>query len=81
MIVDGEILDLNTNRRLKRFDVLADFPIQVNALDYAMPLNILTEQQKIDTVMDLQRRGCVTTNALRFIPQSPMTYVIQINFK
>lgn len=42
VIVDGEIFDNDTGRRLTRFDVLSDFPIQVNALDYAKPLNILT---------------------------------------
>ena len=44
VIVEGEILDQATGKRLTRFDVLADFPIQVNALDYARPLNILSTQ-------------------------------------
>ena len=42
VVVSGSVLDMATGRTLNRFGVFADFPIQVNALDHAHPLQIMT---------------------------------------
>ena len=70
-----------TGRSLNRFGIFADFPIQVNALDHAQPLNVMTNQQQTDTLCDLERRGNVTSDALQFVATAPITFVIQVNFK
>ena len=61
---------------MKRFDFFGDAPFQVNQLDFACPLNILTDQQKRDTLESLERSGTVTQHALRFVTVSPKTYII-----
>ena len=40
----------------------------------------MTNQQRTDTLCDLERRGNVTNDALEFVATAPFTYVIQLNF-
>ena len=42
IIVSGHVYDESNDKLHKRFDVIADFPVQVNVLDHAKPIHTLT---------------------------------------
>ena len=80
-MVSGHLFDETSGKTLKKMDIVSDFPIQTNLLDYAKPLGILTSQQQIDTLVHLHSKGVETSQTLRFIVTSKELFLLQVNLQ
>ena len=44
-IITGTLIDMETEKEFNQFDVVADWPLQINIVDRSKPVDGLTPQQ------------------------------------
>ena len=77
VIITGTIIDMETEKEFNQFDVIADWPLQINILDRSKPVDSLTHEQIAQVLELLQLSGKPTTNCLKLIARSDV-YMIKI---
>ena len=45
VIITGTLIDMETEKEFSQFDVVADWPLQINIVDRSKPVDGLTPQQ------------------------------------
>ena len=81
IIIQGSVINADTQKILSQMDVFADVPLHVNILDRSKPLRSLTDLQRASSITSMHSRGHATHEALNLSTLSPITYILQINLE